>query len=79
MTEKRMKILHVLTDRNIGGAGRWLLYYLKYHNREKFAVKVVLPHDSLLVAAVQALDVPSGRWRKFSARKSRILCIRMRA
>ena len=32
MTEKRMKILHVLTDRNIGGAGRWLLYYLKYHN-----------------------------------------------
>ena len=52
MTEKRMKILHVLTDRNIGGAGRWLLYYLKYHNREKFAVKVVLPHDSLLVAAV---------------------------
>ena len=57
MTEKRMKILHVLTDRNIGGAGRWLLYYLKYHNREKFAVKVVLPHDSLLVAAVQALDV----------------------
>ena len=58
MTEKRMKILHVLTDRNIGGAGRWLLYYLKYHNREKFAVKVVLPHDSLLVAAVQALDVP---------------------
>ena len=25
MTEKRMKILHVLTDRNIGGAGRWLL------------------------------------------------------
>ena len=58
MMEKRMKILHVLTDRNIGGAGRWLLYYLKYHNREKFAVKVVLPHDSLLVAAVQALDVP---------------------
>ena len=44
MTEKRMKILHVLTDRNIGGAGRWLLYYLKYHNREKFAVQVVLPH-----------------------------------
>ena len=58
MTEKRMKILHVLTDRNIGGAGRWLLYYLKYHNREKFAVQVALPQDSLLVAAVQALDVP---------------------
>lgn len=95
MMEKRMKILHVLTDRNIGGAGRWLLYYLKYHNREKFAVKVVLPHDSLLVAAVQALDVPVLAMEemedksfdrkafralaKISARKSRILCIRMRA
>lgn len=56
--EKKMKVLHVLTDRNIGGAGRWLLYYLKYHNREKFEVKVLLPHDSLLVEAVQALDVP---------------------
>lgn len=58
MTEKKMKILHVLTDRNIGGAGRWLLYYLKYHNRERFAVKVVLPHDSLLAAEVRKLEVP---------------------
>lgn len=58
MMEKRMKILHVLTDKNIGGAGRWLLYYLKYHNREQFAVQVVLPQDSLLVEAVRALGVP---------------------
>ena len=58
MMQKRMKILHVLTDRNIGGAGRWLLYYLKYHNRERFAVQVALPQDSLLVAAVRELDVP---------------------
>ena len=57
-TGDRVKVLHVLTDRNIGGAGRWLLYYLKYHNREQFAVKAVLPHDSLLVDAVKALDVP---------------------
>lgn len=56
--DKRMKVLHVLTDRNIGGAGRWLLYYLKYHDRAAFAVKVVLPQDSLLVPAVKALDVP---------------------
>lgn len=56
--ERKMKVLHVLTDRNIGGAGRWLLYYLKYHDREKFEVKVLLPHDSLLVGAVKALDVP---------------------
>ena len=58
MTMQRKKVLHVLTDRNIGGAGRWLLYYLKYHDRERFEVKAVLPHDSALVEAVQALDVP---------------------
>ena len=57
MAEK-IKVLHVLTDRNIGGAGRWLLYYLKYHNREKFEVKVVLPEDSQLCERVQELDVP---------------------
>ena len=26
---EKIKVLHVLTDRNIGGAGRLLLYYLK--------------------------------------------------
>lgn len=54
----RMKILHVLTDRNIGGAGRWLLYYLKYYDRAHFAVKVVLPEDSLLCERVAQLGVP---------------------
>ena len=57
-TGDKIKVLHILTDKNIGGAGRWLLYYLKYHNRNAFQVKVVLPHDSLLVPAVKALDVP---------------------
>ena len=57
--EKKTKVLHVLTDRNIGGAGRWLLYYLKYHNREKFEVKVLLPHDSLLAEAVEGQASPS--------------------
>ena len=56
--DRKIKVLHVLTDRNIGGAGRWLLYYLKYHDRNEFEVKAVLPHDSLLVSAVKALDVP---------------------
>lgn len=56
--EKKKKVLHVLTDRNIGGAGRWLLYYLKYFDREHFLVKVVLPEDSLLCERVRALEVP---------------------
>ena len=53
----KIKVLHVLTDKNIGGAGRWLLYYLKYHDREQFDVQVVLPLGSLLIPAVKALDV----------------------
>lgn len=52
-----MKVFHVLTDRNIGGAGRWLLNYLEHHNRECFDVWVVLPSDSALYPAVTALDV----------------------
>ena len=55
---KKIKVLHVLTDRNIGGAGRWLLYYMKYFDRKRFEVKAVLPEDSLLCEAVRALDVP---------------------
>jgi len=55
---EKIKVLHVLTDKNIGGAGRWLLYYLKHHDREQFRVEVVLPQGSLLAPAVKALDVP---------------------
>lgn len=58
MEQKKMKIYHVLTDRNIGGAGRWLLYYLEYCDREKFDVRVVLPKDSLLVPAVEEKGIP---------------------
>ncbi|NCC15218.1 MAG: glycosyltransferase [Clostridia bacterium] len=57
MAERKIKVFHVLTDRNIGGAGRWLLNYLKHHNRERFDVWVVLPDDSALYSAVTALDV----------------------
>ena len=57
-TGNKIKVLHVLTDKNIGGAGRWLLYYLKYHDREQFRVEVVLPQGSLLAPVVRALDVP---------------------
>lgn len=58
MEKQRLKVYHVLTDRNIGGAGRWLLNYLQYCNRERFDVRVVLPQDSLLCAEVQKMDIP---------------------
>lgn len=58
MAEEKMKIYHVLTDKNIGGAGRWLLYYLKYCSRDRFDVRVVLPKDSCLAPAVAELGFP---------------------
>ena len=58
MEKEKLKIYHVLTDRNIGGAGRWLLNYLKYCNREKYDVRVVLPADSQLCPVVESLDIP---------------------
>lgn len=52
------KVLNVISDTNIGGAGRCLLNFLKYYDRSRYEVKVVLPHDSLLTPQIQALDVP---------------------
>lgn len=58
MAEGKIRVFHVLTDCNIGGAGRWLLNYLKYYNRQRFEVWVILPSGSALEPAVMALEVP---------------------
>ena len=57
MAEGKIKVLHVLTDKNVGGAGRWLLNYLRYHDRREFLVKVVLPLESALIPLLTPLDV----------------------
>lgn len=41
-----IKVLNVLSDSNIGGAGRLLINYLRNFDREKFDIAVVLPKDS---------------------------------
>ena len=50
-----IKILNIISDSNIGGAGRCLLNFLKYYDRKKFAVKVVVPKGSLLKAEIEKL------------------------
>ncbi len=52
---KKLKVIHIITDKNIGGAGRWLLNFLSYYDRDKFDVKVILPEDSLLAPEVDRL------------------------
>lgn len=48
-----IKVLNVLTDTNIGGAGRLLVNYLHNFDRNEFDVKVVLPKNSQLKPCVE--------------------------
>lgn len=47
-----IKVCQVVTDTNIGGAGRYLLNYLKYYDRSKYKVSVVIPEMSSLLEFV---------------------------
>lgn len=52
-----IKVMQVMTDTNIGGAGIWLLNFLKYYDREKLDVTVVIPENSMLKDRILKLDV----------------------
>ena len=52
-----LKILQVLTDTNIGGAGIWLLNFLKSYDRNAVDMSVILPYESLLKEKIEALNV----------------------
>ncbi len=49
------KILHIISDSNIGGAGKYLLNYLENCNKDNFIVKIVLPHNSKLIDEISKL------------------------
>lgn len=51
-----IKVIHILSDSNIGGAGTLLINYLKNFDREKFLIKIILPKNSLLIPRIEALD-----------------------
>ncbi len=52
-----IKVMQVLTDTNIGGAGIWLLNYLKSRNSQEYDVTVVLPERAMLIPKVESLGV----------------------
>ncbi len=51
---EKIKILHVLTDTNIGGAGTLLINYLHCFDREKYDISVCLPKGGALIPLVEA-------------------------
>ena len=53
-----MKILNILSDSNIGGAGRLLVHYLRNFDRARFDGWVALPKGSALIPAVWETGFP---------------------
>ena len=52
-----INVLNIISDTNIGGAGRAVLNYLKFMDRENFGASVVMPVGSCLREPVEALGV----------------------
>lgn len=52
-----IKVLQVSSDSNIGGAGKCIVTFLKYFDRSKFDVAVVVPTGSLLLPEINALGI----------------------
>lgn len=50
-------VLHIITDSNIGGAGRVVLNYLRYADRGQFQPIVAIAKGSLLLPALERLHV----------------------
>jgi len=53
-----MKILHICTDQNIGGAGRWIQNLLQYADRTQFTFTVLLPVGAQLAPQVAQMGIP---------------------
>lgn len=51
-----IRVLNIISDTNIGGAGRVLINYLQYADRKQFDTAVAVPRGSLLKAPLEELN-----------------------
>jgi glycosyltransferase involved in cell wall biosynthesis len=51
------RVLNIISDTNIGGAGRVILNYLHYADRKNFETLVAIPHGSLLKEPLEEAGV----------------------
>ncbi|MFI3253919.1 MAG: glycosyltransferase family 4 protein [Eubacteriales bacterium] len=51
------KIMEVISDSNLGGAGRVLCEYFSSYDKEKYEVSVAIPKGSVLLSVFQDFDV----------------------
>lgn len=52
-----IRILNILSDTNIGGAGRAVLNYLEFMDRSRFEAAAVVPRGSMLIKPLRDLHV----------------------
>ena len=50
-----LKVIHAISDTNIGGAGRWVLTFLSEVDKKNFDVKIILPEGSKLIPEIEKL------------------------
>ena len=52
-----IRVLNIISDTNIGGAGRVILNYLRYTDQSKFETMVAIPRGSLLKQPLEETGV----------------------
>ena len=78
-----IRVLNVISDTNIGGAGRVILNYLRYSDRDRFETWAALPRGSLLKppleeAGAQVLEVEGIADRSFHRDDVKVLAALLR-
>jgi len=73
-----MKLLHIITDTNIGGAGKLLVAVLKNIDKERFDIAVAVPGGSALIplideTGVRVIKTEYGRDKSFEGKYTREL------
>ncbi len=65
-----LKVLHMISDTNMGGAGRHLLTFLEHYDRSRLAVRVLCPPGSLLAKRCAEAGVETGTSSFFAGDRS---------
>jgi glycosyltransferase involved in cell wall biosynthesis len=72
LPEKKVRVLHVVSDKNIGGAGRYVIYLLDKISKNRFEIDVACPGGGKLEQELTSLGTrvlplsPSCQDRSFS-------------
>ena len=79
-----IRVLNIISDTNIGGAGRVLVNYLRFAHRDRFEISVALPRGSLLKAPLEeaggrVLEVEGIADRSFHRDDVKVLAALLRA